>query len=110
MIREMKDEFAGKPVTADELAMLRDLAANSTIVVGWYTHSDGGYNGEATVRGPFCRWLVQEVAPEYKKHVAYGYDDAKFVSAAMNYLVPLLDEIDRLKAQLNIASLASEDK
>lgn len=77
-----------------ELNELRELAKASTNVVAWYAHSQ-------EVRGPFCRWFTcSEVSPQYRKNVAATSDDCKFAAAAMNNLVPLLDEIDRLNRLL----------
>lgn len=85
-------------MTNEQRLRLRELAKNSTEVVQWYPHGPGdGYHlGKGCVRGPFSRWfMVEEVAPEYKQCVADVYDDAKFCAAAMNNLVPLLDELDK---------------
>jgi len=38
----------------------------------------------------------------YPTPVADLFDDAKFAAAAMNSLVELLDEIDRLESQLGV--------
>lgn len=81
---------------------LRALAAASTGVVAWHPHAGGdSYGPEATVRGPFFRWLkVLPVQEQYKHNVAEDVNDAKFAAAAMNNLVPLLDEIDALQARV----------
>ena len=84
----------------EQLKELRELAELSTKVVSWYPHGPEATD-EATVRGPFCRWLkVSNVSSEYRKHVADPKDEAKFVAAAMNNLVPLLDHVDRLTKRL----------
>lgn len=93
-------------MTKDERKMLRELANKSTRVVGWYPHSqyDGYHLGNASVRGPFGQWFLVQGAEEgtkYSEHVADLYDDAKFAAAAMNNLVALLDEIDRLEAKVS---------
>ncbi len=91
----------------EKLLELRELAAKSTRVVGWYAHSqhDGYHPGKAAVRGPFGRWMLIEGGEnrpgEMGEGVADLYDDAKFAAAAMNSLVPLLNEIDQLKADWN---------
>lgn len=90
-------------MTNDEL---RELAAKSTRVVGWYPHSqyDGYHPGKASVRGPYGRWLLVEGGENKPGELGHGvadlYDDAKFAAAAMNNLVHLLDEIDRLKKEV----------
>lgn len=91
---------------------LRKLAEASTRVVGWYAHSqyDGYHPGSASVRGPFGRWLMVEGGDngmgdpvKYPTPVADLYDDAKFAAAAMNSLVPLLDENEQLEKELSFA-------
>lgn len=88
------------------LKELRELAVKFTHVVGWYPHGpgDGYHPGQASVRGPFGRWFLLSGGDngmgDSVKHptpVADLIDDAKFASAAMNNLVPLLDEIERLE-------------
>jgi hypothetical protein len=81
---------------------LKELKSKSTVVNGWYPHgAEGDENSEATVRGPFCRWLkVSQVQPEYRKHVADMADDAKYAAAAMNSapkLVAALEEFLKLE-------------
>jgi hypothetical protein len=89
-------------ITRDERKMLRELAAKSTRVQGWYAHSqyDGYHPGKASVRGPFGRWLLVEGGEnkpgELGQGVADLYDDAKFAAAAMNNLPALLDALDRI--------------
>lgn len=64
---------------------------DSTDVTAWH------HNG-ATVRGPFNRWLeVTEVAEEHTKYVAWGSDDAKFASVAMNSVMILIKKIEELE-------------
>jgi hypothetical protein len=77
------------PITKEEREQLRVLESKSTPVVAWYAHP-------SEVRGPFCRWFTcSDVNPEYQKHVAYKDEDCAFAAAAMNNLIPLLDELDR---------------
>ena len=95
---------------------LRELAAASTRVVNWYPHSqsDGGYHpGKASVRGPFGRWFLVSGGDngmgdpiKYPVPVADLYDDAKFAAAAMNNLVPLLDEVETLRDRLELLEFA----
>ncbi len=89
---------------------LRKLANASTKVVAWYPHKYGGkghFGGNATVRGPFGRWFEcyggdngMGDPVKYPVPVADIGDDVEFAAAAMNSLVPLLDEIDRLETAL----------
>lgn len=89
-------------MTNEQLKELRDLASKSTRVVAWYPHGRGNQCGlnEATVRGPCFRWFRVVGGEDYATRVADVEDDAKFAAAAMNNLVPLLDEIDALRALL----------
>lgn len=90
-------------MTKDELKLLRELAEDSTKVVGWYAHGGGDRCElhEATVRGPFGRWLkISDVGEKYRHEVALAEDDAKFAAAAMNNLVPLLDYVEELKTNI----------
>lgn len=91
-------------MTKDEIKALRELAEKATRVNAWYPHggSDRCGDHEATVRGPFNRWLIvtDTSDPGYRKHVADAYDDARFAAAAMNSLVPLLDYIHALEQDL----------
>lgn len=81
-------------MTRDELEELRSVAKQSTSVVAWYPHP-------TEVRGPFCRWLtISEVDDKYKHNVASTSDEAEFVAAAMNNLVPLLDHIEKLEKEI----------
>jgi hypothetical protein len=78
-------------LTKKQRDQLRELASKSTQVVGWYDH--GLQDG--TIRGPFHRWFkCEEVEPKYARHVASVPAETAFVTAAMNNLVPLLDELD----------------
>jgi len=88
-------------MTKDERKVLRDLANQSTLVNAWYPHHGGkDSTAEATVRGPFNRWFkCTNIELKYSHHVAEDYDDCRFAAAAMNNLVPLLDEVDRLEAE-----------
>jgi hypothetical protein len=80
-------------MTNDELKALRDIANNSTRVVAWYPHY-------SEVRGPFCRWFTcSDVSDIYKKDVSSKENDCNFAAAAMNNLVPLLDEVELLRAE-----------
>jgi hypothetical protein len=97
---------------------LRNLAKNSTEVVAWYPHSkgDGYHPGRSCVRGPFGRWMLIEGGDNgmgdpvrYPTPVADLDDDAKFAAAAMNNMVPLLDEIDRLEAEIGWLKSHAED-
>lgn len=82
-----------EPITKEQREELRVLESKSTMVVGWYAHSQ-------EVRGPFHRWFTcSEVSEQYKKHVAWPWDDCAFVAGAMNNLVPLLDKVDELEAE-----------
>jgi hypothetical protein len=93
-------------MTKDERKMLRDLASKSSCVVSWYPYSlgDGYHPGQASVRGPSGRWFLVtggesgSMTGGLGEGVAELNDDARFAAAAMNNLVPLLDEIDRLEA------------
>lgn len=91
------------PVTKDERKALRAIAEKSTPVVAWYPHGpgDGYHPGQGSVRGPFGRWFLvsggdngMQDPVKYPVPVAPLEDDAKFAAAAMNNLVPLLDELD----------------
>ncbi len=85
-----------------DVKKLRELKAASTSVVKWYAHDSSGYGPEATVRGPFFRWFkVAEVADEYKHNVSSPRDDADYCAAAMNAVPELLDEIARLRSELD---------
>lgn len=93
---------------------LRALAEASTNVVAWYPHSqyDGYHPGQAAVRGPFGRWFLVSGGDngmndpvKYPTPVADLYDDAKFAAAAMNNLIPLLDEIEALEAEIALLKL-----
>lgn len=90
-------------MTKEERDELRKLINNSTKVNGWYPYRGGdNYGPEATVRGPFFRWFrVVGPTPSSEHFTADSYDDAKFAAAAMNNLVKLLDEVDRLEDLLN---------
>jgi len=79
--------------TTDKIKKLRELANKSTQVVAWHPHEEDG-----TIRGPFERWLtVKKVLPRYEHEVANLSDEVKFVAAALNNFVPLLNEIERLQ-------------
>lgn len=91
---------------------LRKLAEASTEVVSWYPHSqyDGYHVGKASVRGPFGRWFLVSGGDngmgdtiKYPTPVADLFDDAKFAAAAMNNLIPLLNEIEQLEVELSFA-------
>lgn len=90
-------------MTKDELKMLRELASKATKVVAWYPHGPGDQcaMNEATVRGPFHRWMVVRGGDHYPTFVSHPEDDANFCAAAMNNLVPLLDHIAALEARLS---------
>lgn len=96
-------------MTKDDRARLRLLAAKSTEVVSWYPYplGDSYHPGQASVRGPFGRWFLVGGGDngmgdpiKYPVPVADLDDDARFAAAAMNNLVPLLDEIDRLEKEV----------
>ena len=98
---------------------LRNLAKNSTEVVAWYPHSkgDGYHPGRSCVRGPFGRWMLIEGGDngmgdpvKYPTPVADLDDDAKFAAAAMNNMVPLLDEVERLETELNWLKSSVEEE
>jgi hypothetical protein len=73
---------------------LRELAGLSTRVTAWYPQG-------ATVRGPFCRWFTcADVEDQYKQHVANVSDDTRFAAAAMNNLLPLLDELEEMEKKV----------
>lgn len=88
-----------------DLEELREVASKATQVVSWYPHSASGTDDEnvaATVRGPYGRWLkVSTVIEQYKNRVANGVDDAVFAAAAMNNLVPLLDELEKARQRID---------
>ena len=91
---ELNERCRPNVLTKERLVELREIANNSTWVVGWYAH-------RTEVRGPFCRWLtVSEVLPKYEKHVAERSADALFAAAAMNSLVLLLDRIETLEEEV----------
>ena len=95
-------------MTSEEIKKIRELAAKSTKVVQWWPYSqyDGYTSPNASVRGPFCRWLIVTGATEGQQgyeHVADLYDDAQFAAAAMNNIVPALDRIARLESALKKA-------
>lgn len=77
-------------------------AQKATQVVGWYAHRGGDSHGpEATVRGPFMRWLkCTEVRPEYAHRVADPYDDVEYAAAAMNGAPAIAAEFTALEAEL----------
>lgn len=85
-------------MTKAERQVLRDLAQKSTPVVSWYPHP---YEGQ--IRGPWNRWFTISGDPaQYKKRdgvltPASYEDDVNFAAAAMNNMVALLDEIERLE-------------
>ncbi len=83
---------------------LRKLAELST-QTEWYPHRSADcYGPEPTVRGPFFRWFkCTAVQPEDQHHVADAGDDVYFAAAAMNNLIPLLDEIEQLEKELSFA-------
>jgi len=86
----MSDKTKGEIAQMDT-KKLRELAKKATPVVAWYPHN-------TEVRGPFCRWFTcSEVASQYRKEVAETWDDCNFAAAAMNSLVPLLDELESLR-------------
>lgn len=87
---------------------LREIASKSTNVVAWYSRP---YEGQ--VRGPFGRWFSLDGGDngmgdpiKYPTPVAPIGDDCDFAAAAMNNLVPLLDELDL--AEKKIAELQLE--
>lgn len=81
-------------MTKQRRDQLREIASKSTKVVAWY--DDGG-----TVRGPFNRWFhCTDVPEQYRSHVAWAGDDCTFAAAAMNNLVPLLDELDAMDKEI----------
>lgn len=91
---------------------LKEIADKSTKVVAWYPHEYGDDRayGHATVRGPFGRWFAcfggdngMNDPIKYPTPVAEIADDVKFAAAAMNNLVPLCDEVDKLREQLRMA-------
>lgn len=97
-------------MTPDTIKLLKEIISKSTKVNSWYAHrscEDCGPN-EATVRGPFGRWLI--VVGGQDPHTASVEDDAKYCAAAMNWLPALITENDsllseneRLRAQLELA-------
>lgn len=97
-------------ITATDLQMLKELASCATQVVGWYPHGPGDQAGtnEATVRGPFRRWLFVTGGEGYEQYVASHHDDAKYAAAAMNYLPKLVERIEELEALLAVEDMLRE--
>lgn len=88
-------------ITKEQREELRRLAEKSTRVNRWYHH----HQWSNEVRGPFGRWFTvlggdngMGDPVKYPTPVANVYEDAAFCAAAMNNIVALLDEIDRLEA------------
>jgi len=85
--------------TLEKLDELLRVARAATQVVNWYSHGpyDGYHPGEASVRGPFFRWLIVKEGDGWDKSkpkpVADVEDDAKFAAMAMNNLVPLVESL-----------------
>ena len=82
----------------ETIRLLRDKANKSSKVVGWYPH---GYDG--TVRGPFGRWFTCTGGKnngKQPKSIADIADDVEFAAVAMNHLVPLLNEVERLNKRI----------
>lgn len=78
---------------------LRKIAEESSDVVAWYPHPE-----DNTIRGPFGRWLqVIEGGSGYPgvpAPIATAENDTRFTAAAMNNLVPLLDELDAMERKI----------
>ena len=86
-----------------DLEKLKELEKKSTRVVQWYVYPEGdGYHpGQASVRGPFGRWLLVNGADDAPaEEVATKTDDAKFAAAAMNNFLPLIEEVERLRKEV----------
>lgn len=100
-------------ISIAELERLKQIAAASTKVNGWYAHPH-----EGQVRGPFNRWFqVSDVDPQYAKNVAYKGDDARFAAEAMNNMLKLIECIedlrrqrDELELQLGIENMVIDGK
>lgn len=101
---------------ADETE-IRRLLANATPVNAWYAHPF-----EKQVRGPWCRWF-QASGPFEKRmnpphpsrpgeRVAHAAieDDVAYCAAAMNMVPVLLNEIDRLREDLEDARSMLREK
>lgn len=91
-----------------DIPNLLKLIAGATKVVSWYAHGQGDQVPEATVRGPFCRWLkVTGPSPGHEKDVADAYADAQYAAEAMNALPELIRQrnvaVEQLKALLKDA-------
>lgn len=89
-------------MTRINLSKILELCSRATQVVSWYPHGpyDGYHPGEASVRGPFCRWLIVKEGGGWDeskpKPVANVEDDAEFAAAAMNNIVAIIEDNRRL--------------
>ena len=93
-----------------EIAAIRELKEQSTQVVSWYAHGRGDQcqQDQATVRGPYHRWLVVMNGSD---HGSLGdvEDDARYAAAAMNIVPYLLADNDELKHRIDQAENALID-
>lgn len=91
------------------IAELKEIAHNSSDVVAWYLHKyDTSKGGDATIRGPWNRWLTIFEGIDPKSHgnkdncgVSDVQVDAEFVCVAMNNFIPLLDLITKMSEEIN---------
>lgn len=88
-------------MTSERVRAIEERLAKATQAVDWYPHGAGsamhfGSNLDATVRGPFHRWLiVKEVSEQYRHNVAPVEADAMMFAHApsdLRYLLGLLGE------------------
>jgi len=101
----MPRNYVSEEYTNEKLKELKRVCHRSSRVNAWYD-----YGSEGSVRGPWNRWfLCQKGSDDAPESVASVKDDVTFASKAMNHFENLIDEVLRLREQVQTLTRSQND-